>query len=89
MKTCIYIHVVRADKFLAMQCDPEACRGVCKEAPSHQLLAPHLPHLLWAPHLNYYSATPRDFVPSEKAKRITISGAANIYFSKDLKKKIF
>ena len=30
----------------------EACRGVCKEAPSHQLLAPHLPHLLWAPHLN-------------------------------------
>ena len=35
------------------------------------------------------SATPKDFVPSEKAKRITISGAANMYFSKDLKKKIF
>ena len=32
--------------------ESEACRGVYKEAPSHQLLAPHLPHLLWAPHLN-------------------------------------
>ena len=31
----------------------EACRGVCKEALSHQLLAPHLPYLLWAQHLNF------------------------------------